>query len=146
MRRLVGTDAWGYLHRKLKRKVYIYLAIFIIMTGISAYDILSGHINILLAAGAWGLGFLLGYLSGRAKKILWHQEEELVVGKRDKKGIVVLIIYIVFALTRREIFGYWLHGIMLTAFCFCLIAGTRLGRIIRLRRKIRKVLLEQGLI
>jgi hypothetical protein len=146
MRRLVGTEAWGYLHRKLKRKVYVYLAIFLVMAAISVYDLLTGHINILLAVGAWGLGSFIGYLSGRTKKILWQQEEELVISIRDRKGIIILVVYIIFALTRREIFAYWLHGVMLTAFCFCLIAGIRLGRIIRLRRKIRKVLLQQGLI
>lgn len=147
MRRLVGTtDAWRYLHRKLKRKVYLYLIIFIIMAIISFYDVLTGHINVLLAAAAWGLGAVIGYLSGRAKKILWHEDEELVVGKRDTKGIIILIAYIIFALTRKEIFAYWLHGVMLTAFCFSMVAGIRLGRIVRLRRKIRKVLSQQGII
>lgn len=146
MRKVVGTEAWGYLHRKLKRKVYVYLAIFLVMTAFSIYDLLSGHINVLLACGAWGLGALIGYLSGRTKKILWQEEEARVISKRDRKGVIILIVYIIFALTRRELFAYWLHGVMLTAFCFCLIAGIRLGRIIRLRRKIRQVLLQQGLI
>jgi hypothetical protein len=146
MRGAVGKGRWQYLHRKVKRKVYLYLVIFILMTAISAYDVLAGYIPILIALAGWCMGTLIGYLSGRATKLHWEQDAGQVVSRRDAKGIIVLVLYIIFVLVRKQLFEAWLHGTTLTAFCFCVIAGVRFGRIFRLRRKIGQVLKREGII
>jgi hypothetical protein len=143
---VVKTKQRHYVHKKLRRKLYIYLGIFLAMLIVSIYDILMQYINALQAAGGWAAGMLLGYASGRVSKILWHEESEMVVSKRDTTGIVILVIYIAFSLSRHWILEHWRTGNMLTALGFCMIAGARFGRIVVVRKKIKRVLREQGII
>ncbi|MCD6063133.1 MAG: hypothetical protein K0R82_1044 [Flavipsychrobacter sp.] len=145
MAEIVKTRQRHYVHKKLKRKLYIYLAIFFAMLIVSLYDILMGYINALQAAGGWAIGMLLGYASGRMSKILWHEEEELVIAKRDTTGVIILVIYLAFSLSRNWILSHWITGNMLTALVFCMITGSRFGRIISVRKKIKRVLREQGI-
>lgn len=146
MDQVVKTKQRHYVHKKLRRKLYIYLGIFLVMLIVSIYDILMQYINALQAAGGWAAGMLLGYASGRVSKILWHEESEMVVSKRDTTGIVILVIYIAFSLSRHWILEHWITGNMLTALGFCMIAGARFGRIVVVRKKIKRVLREQGII
>jgi hypothetical protein len=145
MQQPAKTKLRDYVHKRLKRKMYFYTALFVIMLLVSLYDILMQYIDTLLASIGWALGIVIGYISGRAHKVLWHPEEELVITKRDRTGIAVLIIYIMFALSRSWILGHWFTGNMLTAFIFCIVAGIRFGRILRLYRRIKKTLAQQGL-
>lgn len=134
----------NYVHKRLKRKMYFYVILFIIMLIVSLYDILMKYIDALMASGGWAIGIGIGYLSARTHKVLWNAENEQVITKRDKTGIIVLVVYIVFAISRRWIFEHWLQGNMLTAFTFAIITGVRFGRILRLYGRIKKVLGEQG--
>ncbi|OAQ41611.1 hypothetical protein A5893_00430 [Pedobacter psychrophilus] len=114
------------------------------MSGIMIYDLLTGKINFWLAFLAFGSGNLLGYLVGSISKIKWHEEDSVVIAKMDRIGIIILVIYLSFSLSRRWIFGHWIHGDMLSAFSFSFAAGVILGRFISTRIKIRNVLKEQG--
>jgi hypothetical protein len=139
------TKVRHYLHSKVKRKIYVYLIIFFIMLIISVYDIAAKYINPLLAVSGWLLGIGLGYLSGRVYKLIWHEESETIMTQRDTKGILVLIVYIAFSLSRRWLFQHWINGAILTAFIFCIVAGSRFGRILSIRRKIKRLFEEQGI-
>lgn len=143
---VVKTKQRHYVHKKLKRKLYIYLGIFFAMLIVSLYDILMGYINALQATGGWAAGMVLGYFSGRMSKILWHEESEMVIAKRDTTGIIILIAYISLSLSRNWILSHWITGNMLTALAFCIITGSRFGRIVSIRKKIKRVLREQGII
>lgn len=134
------------MHKRLKRKLYIYLAIFFAMLIVSLYDILLGYINALQATAGWAFGMAIGYAAGRMSKIIWHEEEELVIAKRDTTGIIILIAYLAFSLSRNWILSHWITGNMLTALAFCMITGSRFGRIISIRKNIKRILREQGII
>lgn len=55
-------------------------------------------------------GFIIGYIvAKRMHKITWDEEASKVVGKMDTMGIMILVIYLLFAITRRWIFSYWLR-------------------------------------
>ncbi|WP_276134865.1 hypothetical protein [Polluticoccus soli] len=134
------------MHKRLKRKLYIYLAIFFAMLIVSLYDILMGYINALQAAGGWAFGMIIGYAAGRMSKIMWHEELEQVIAKRDTTGIIILIVYMSFSLSRNWILAHWITGNMLTALAFCIVTGSRFGRIVSIRKNIKKILREQGII
>lgn len=139
------TKARHYLHGKVKRKIYFYISVFFIMLIISVYDIVAGYINALFAVIGWTLGILTGYLSGRIYKLIWHEETEMIMTHRDTKGILILIAYIGFSLSRKWLIQHWVGGAALTAFLFCMVAGGRFGRILSIRRKIKRLFREQGL-
>src|SRR5690349_8983608 len=99
----IRTKQRHYVHKRLKRKLYIYLAIFFAMLIVSLYDILMGYINALQASAGWAFGMIIGYAAGRMSKIMWHEELELVIAKRDRTGIIILVIYLAFSLSRNWI-------------------------------------------
>lgn len=146
MRTGVQIKTRHYLHNKLKRKLYIYLGIFFVMLILCIYDILAGYINALEATLGWCIGIIIGYASARAAKLIWHEETESVITHRDTIGIIVLVLYLALSFSRKWILHHWIHGNELTAFAFCLVAGGRFGRIWSIRRKVKKVLREQGIL
>lgn len=146
MEQAIKTKQRHYVHKKLKWKLYIYLGIFFAMLIVSVYDILQAYINALEATIAWAVGIGMGYAAGRSTKLLWHEESELIITKRDLKGIIILVVYLALNFSRRWVLEHWVHGNMLTALIFCIITGSRFGRIISIRRKIKRILREQGII
>ena len=77
-------------------------------------------------------------------KISWDEEASKVIGKMDRVGIIILIIYILFAITRRWIFSHWLEGHALSAFVLSISCGAIISRLWFVRRKIREELKKAG--
>ena len=78
----------------MKRKLYFYLAIFYAMLIVSVYDVLMQYLDALQAALGWAIGMLMGFGAGRMSMILWHEESETVIAKRDTTGVIILVAYI----------------------------------------------------
>lgn len=135
-----------HVHRKLVFRLRMFLVIFMVMISIIGYDIFSKIIGYPLAITGIGLGFVTGYLAGRISRIVWHEETSKVIARMDKMGFVFLALYLAFSLSRRWIFGHWIHGAALTAFCFSVAAGIMAGRLMSTRTQIRNILKDQGLI
>ncbi|MEO5909956.1 MAG: hypothetical protein ABIP95_03665 [Pelobium sp.] len=132
-----------YVHYKLKRRLIFFIILFMVMCGIMIYDIIFQKIDFLFALLAFAVGSGIGYVVGSIKKVKWAEEESMVISKMDKEGIIILILYLSFSLSRKWLFGHWIHGDTLSAFCFSLVAGTLLGRFLSTRIKIRKILKDQ---
>ena len=133
-----------YVHQKLRRRLKIFLVMLAVMSGVSIYDIIIDKISIYLALLAVGMGLCVGYLVGSISKIRWHEEESIVIAKMDRTGIVILILYISFSISRRWIFDHWIHGATLSAFSFSFAAGAIFGRFMTTRIKISKILKERN--
>ncbi len=76
--------------------------------------------------------------------ITWNEEAEKVVGKMDRVGIIILILYILFAITRKWIFSHWLTGHALSTFVLSVSCGAIISRLWFVRRKIRDTLKRAG--
>lgn len=140
-RREVGR----FVHRKLLFRLRRLAIIFIIITAILIYEI-SQHYS---AGYLAGLGFLLGIVIGllvgrRMHNISWDAATNKAVTKMDRLGIIILILYILFAISRHWILSHWLQGYALTAFSLSIAAGGMLGRLWTTRQRIRQVLKEEG--
>jgi hypothetical protein len=134
-----------FVHRKLLFRVRRLALIFLIITGILIYEISLDYIAAYLAVIGVLLGVLIGWLvSKRMHNISWDAETTKAVTKMDNLGIFILIIYILFAITRRWIFSHWLQGHVLSAFTLSVSAGGMLGRLYNTRQKIRLVLKKEG--
>lgn len=134
-----------FVHRKLLFRLWRLAIIFLIITGVLIYEIYHNYIAGYPAAAGFVLGFIIGMLvSQRMHNISWDAETSKAVTKMDRIGIIILIMYIVFAIGRKWIFSHWLHGYSLTAFSLSVGAGGILGRLWNTRKKIRAVLKKEG--
>lgn len=133
-----------HIDKKLIRRLRILVFILIVMTGVLIYEVYISHINPILLITGIILGVGIGFIAGRMFSIEWHVEDRKVIGRLDRIGVVVLVLYIALSLSRHFIFEYWLKGAILTAFTFSFIEGAMLGRIISMRLNIKRVLTEQG--
>ncbi len=135
----------AFVHKKLLFRLRRLALFFIVVTAILFYEISKNYIAGYLAIGGFILGFTIGYIIGnRMHYISWDTEAEKVVGKMDRIGIIILIIYILFAITRRWIFSHWLEGHALSAFVLSISCGAIISRLWFIRRKIREALKKAG--
>lgn len=135
-----------HVHRKLIYRLRMFVVIFVVMMTIIIYDIISQIIGYSLVFSGISLGIITGYLAGRISNIVWHEETSKVVARMDRMGFVFLALYLSFSISRRWIFGHWIHGATLTAFSFSMAAGIMAGRLWSTRSQIRNILKDQGLI
>jgi len=80
------------------------------------------------------------------ERIYWEEETSRVIARMDQLGIALLILYILFVITRHWLLQHWLHDVQLTAFSLSFSLGAMMSRVWSMRRGIRKVLKEQKII
>ncbi len=133
-----------HIDRKLIFRIRIFYVIGIILTGLMLYDIFEDTIGIELSLGGFLLGLFIGVIATRMFIIHWHEERAKVVSRFDTIGIIIMLLYVIFSISRSWLFGHWLHGSTLTAFTYSILAGIMIGRIAGMRLKIRSILSEQS--
>jgi hypothetical protein len=133
-----------FVDKKLIFRLRMFAVIFTIMIGIISYDVINGIIGILLALSGIAMGLIIGYIKGHLSNITWHPERNKVITQIDTIGIITLIIYLSFSLSKKWIFGHWIHGPALTAFSFSTVSGIMAGRVFSMRFQIKDILKERG--
>lgn len=135
----------AFVHKKLLFRLRRLALFFVIVTAILIYEISKNYIAGILALAGFFIGFLIGYVVGkRMHTILWDEGATKVVGKMDTIGIIILVIYLLFAISRRWIFSHWLEGHALGAFVLSISCGAIISRLWFIRKKIREVLKKAG--
>jgi hypothetical protein len=134
-----------HIDRKLIFRIRIFYAIGIILTGLMLYEVLEGIIGIELSLGGFLLGLFLGFIATRMFIIHWHEERAKVVSRFDTIGIIIMLLYVAFSASRTWLFGHWIHGSVLNAFTYCILAGVMIGRIVGMRLKIKNILSEKSI-
>lgn len=109
-------------------------------------DIFQGILSVMWALGGFILGGVVGILAGRMFAIKWHEDTQKVIIGIDKTGFLIIILYAVFRMFDRQLFGEFLHGSALTAFTFCLLGGIMIGRLLSMYQSIMKILKEQQIV
>lgn len=134
-----------FVHKKLLFRLRRLAIIFVIITAILIYEISYDYIALYLAIIGFVSGIIIGLLvSKRMHHISWDAETNKAVTKMDRLGIIILILYILFAISRQWILSYWLQGYALTAFSLSIAAGGMLGRLWNTRQKVRQILKKEG--
>lgn len=141
-----GKNARDFVERKLLLRLKLFFVVFALLVLIMFYEVTRHHIYASTAIGAGMLGMLLGSIFVRRKRIYWEEETSRVIARMDRIGIVLLVIYVVVAIVRHFMLGYWMHGKQLWGFSFSLAAGTMLGRLLTVRSQIRQILKEKKII
>lgn len=134
-----------FVHKKILFRLRRLAIIFVIITAILIYEISHDYIALYLAIIGFMSGIGIGLLvSKRMHNISWDAETNKAVTKMDRLGIIILVLYILFAISRQWILSYWLQGYALTAFSLSIAAGGMLGRLWNTRQKVRKILKKEG--
>ena len=135
----------AFVHKKLLFRLRRLALFFLVVTGILVYEVSHDYIALYLALGGYVLGFAIGYVVGkRMHNITWNEEASKVIGKMDRLGIIILVVYLIFAISRRWIFSHWLEGHALSAFVLSISCGAIISRLWFVRRKIREELEKAG--
>ncbi|WP_207535404.1 hypothetical protein [Desertivirga arenae] len=146
IRRKTRDISKKYVQRKLVFRLRRFAIVLSILAGIIIYDIFISIINPLLVLVGISLGFAIGSFTGRYANVHWHEVTGKVMAKLDRAGIIVLILSICFSLSRRWIFGHWIHGAALPAFSSSIAAGVLTGRMLAIRKQVREILRDKGLL
>ena len=134
-----------FVHRKLLFRLRRLAIIFLIITGILIYEISQNYKAGYVAIIGFMTGMIIGLLVGRRMhNISWDAETNKAVTKMDRIGIVILVFYLLFAISRHWILSHWLQGYTLSAFSLSVAAGGMFGRIWTTRQKVRQILREAG--
>lgn len=135
----------AFVHKKLLFRLRRLAVFFIVITAILIYEISVNYIAGYLAMGGLIIGFIIGYIvAKRMHKISWNEEAAKVVGKMDRIGVTILVIYILFSISRRWIFSHWIGGHALSAFLLSISCGALISRLWFIRKKIRATLKKAG--
>ncbi len=141
-----GKNAREFVERKLIIRLRIFFIVFALLLIVIIYELSRGYLDVSASVGAMMLGVLIGSVFLRRKKIYWEDETSKVIARMDRTGIMILVIYILFWLTRHWFLHAFLKGNELIAFSLSLTAGAMAGRILGLRSQIRQILKERNII
>jgi len=134
-----------FVHRKLLFRLRRLAIIFLIITVILIYEISHNYNAIYIAVIGFITGMIIGILvSRRMHTISWNSEINKAVTKMDRLGIIILVLYILFAISRHWILSHWLQGYALTALSLSIAAGGMLGRFWNTRQKVKQILRQEG--
>ena len=124
-----------HLDGSLIFKVRIYLLVFVVVAVMAAVDAFRG------SAGTWGflaLGLVagtgVGVVASRMQRLDWNAFEHKVVGRFDTVGVVILVLYIAFAILRSRIVSAWVPAQYAAAAGLAVLAGAMFGQVIGIRR------------
>jgi hypothetical protein len=135
-----------FVEKKLLVRLRIFFFIIFVLIDAIILEISLGNIQPLICIGAVLAGMLSGVIFVRRKKIYWEEETNRVIARMDRLGIILLALYIIFAIFRHWLLSHWFHGIQLTAFGLSFATGGMISRVWIIRRQIRRQLKKQNII
>lgn len=141
-----GKNAKEFVERKLVLRLKLFFGLFALLVTAICYEVMRDHIRASTAIGAIMVGMMIGAIFVRRKRIYWEEDTSRVIARMDRIGIILLGLYIAFAIIRHFVLGYWVHGSQLIGFSFSIAAGTMLGRLLTMRSQIRQILKEKNII
>lgn len=124
----------------IDRRLLIYSVIFVVLFIAGVAEVLLGTIRPLTALTGFARGLLVGLVLSNMHNITWDPSGSKVTAGLDWLGGIILVIYLVFVVTRNWLFGFWLHGHTLTVFTLTVVSGTMLGRVAGIGRHVRQII------
>lgn len=136
----------GKLHKKITLQLYMMLGMILVGLGIIIYDIIVGRISPLIAFITIVVTTLIGYFMARMNKIVWDEEQELLVaGKMDWTNGIILAVYMSLRLGSKYFLNNIYHNTATVfAISMAILAGIALGRFLGISFTVRKTYLKRS--
>ncbi len=135
-----------HINPKLRRSLRLYLAISAVVLIFVVVGAVRSHANGLIVSCGLLAGIVIGILFSRIYKISWDKDADHAINKTDLYGAALLILYIVFDLTREHLVTLFIHGNAVGATSLALLAGAFYGRVLGTGRSIIKVFREEKIL
>ncbi len=135
-----------HVDKKLRFRVRLYSVISLAMLGIVLYEIFINILPLPFAVVGIFIGLFVGIISARMYHLSWSHDAQKIVSRLDMLGIIILAVYIVFAIFRTKLISYFVQGPVVGAISFSIIAGMMFGRVIGTRNAIIEILHEREII
>lgn len=132
-----------YVHPKLRRSLRIYFIVSLIVLILVIYDMFRDHANPLLVLLGLIVGIIVGKMFTRIYKITWDDKGGNVIQNMDIYGIVLIIFYIAFDLSREHLVEIFIHGGSVASVSLALLAGAFYGRVLGSIKVIRRVIKDE---
>jgi hypothetical protein len=129
-----------YISKRLVTQLRLYTILFFVMLGVVVYEVFLGSISIFLAFVGFLIGFGVGVLVSRMIHLSWDEDSNMVIGRMDWIGAVVLVIYFIFSIARTIYLGYFIQGTAFIVIIICITGGSMLGRSMGTSHGIRRIL------
>ena len=133
-----------HIDTKLRNRLRIYFLISVILLGVVIFEIVTGVVGLAYAILGIVIGMLLGFVSARMFHLSWDHDAKKIVSRLDLFGGVILVLYIIFAIFRSRLIGYFIHGPAVGGVSISIVTGIMIGRVIGTRGRIRQILSEQN--
>ena len=135
-----------HVDKKLRFRLRLYSIISLVMLGIVLYEIFQNTLPLEFAVVGIFIGLFVGIISARMYHLSWSRDAKKIVSRLDMLGIIILAVYIVFAIFRTKLISYFVQGPVVGAISFSIIAGMMLGRVVGTRNAIIEILKEREII
>lgn len=135
----------NHLDKKLVFRLRMYFVISTVLFGIVLFEVLSGRVSFLLAMIGLIIGVTIGVIAARMFVLSWHHDAKKVISQLDTIGVVILALYIVFAIFRSKIIGEFVPASYVTGASLSVVSGIMIGRVFGTGQKIVSILKEQDL-
>lgn len=134
-----------HVSSKLVRKLRILIVMSLIFLAISIWHMVQDPHEWRWALVGIGIGIIVGLIMTMFDQYVWHEGEGQVVDSSNIFATVMLVLYIIFALTKNNILDDWItqpEALAMTTSWLSL--AVLLVRVRKLRREILEVLVKQG--
>jgi hypothetical protein len=135
-----------HIDKKLKFRLRLYALISLVMLGIVLYEIFINILPLPFAVTGIVIGLFLGIISARMYHLSWNHDAKKIVSRLDVIGTSILVLYIIFAIVRSRLIGYFVAAPMVGAVGFSITAGIMIGRVVGTRNAIIEILKEREII
>jgi predicted Na+-dependent transporter len=132
--------------KSLRVNLRILSVVYTVLLLITVYDLFISGALFSQVVIALIIGLIAGLVSTRMFKISWDKDKAQVVGRIDRFGVIVLVLFVLFELNRSRIAGLFSSGEALGSIGLVLIIGTLFGRILGISKKILRVLSDEEVI
>lgn len=135
-----------HLHKNLRIRMGIYLAVAILVGGFVIYNAYKDDISGIYPAAGVAIGLLIGFIASRIHKVRWDETASKAIAKVDTFGAIILVLYILFEIFRRKIVGQFVDEANVTVTSFSILAGLMYGRVLGIRGSVKRLLEEKDIV
>lgn len=139
----IGKLADRHINPKLRWSLRIYLLVSVAVFIFVIVTTVRSQANPLIVLAGLIIGIVIGILFNRIYKISWDKEADHAVYKMDIFGIILLIVFIAFDLSRGNLVEIFVNGSSVGPTSLALLAGAFYGRVLGTGREIFKVIKKE---
>ncbi|HKX23743.1 MAG TPA: hypothetical protein VJM46_00755 [Candidatus Saccharimonadales bacterium] len=132
--------------KKLRTNLRILSVVCLILIFVTGYNVVVTQAVFWQVVLAIVIGLAAGIVSTRMYKITWNHREAQVIGRMDRYGVIVLVLFVLFELNRDHIARLFVSGESIGTIALVLMTAALYGRILGTAKQILRVLEDEGII